>query len=293
METRGAEVVSVSALCGEYTDVPDMVRQLRALDKDSAAFGRRREAIIKRLLPLADHVARRFKCRGEPQDDLFQVACVGLINAVNRFNPDAGSDFLSFAVPTVMGEVRRHFRDNGWAVKVPRRLKELRAQLGGARAELTQQNGRAPTATELADYLDVDRELVVEATIADAGYSASSIDVRTDADDESPTICGTLGGPDAALNKVIDVETVRPLIAALPERERKVLALRFVGDMTQAEIAQRMGYSQMHISRLLVRILNTLRRKACEQDSQPVDAQRRAALASSRNRNTRDLLAVG
>lgn len=283
----------MSELCGEYRDVPDLVRELRALDRSSAAFARRREVIIKRVLPLADHVARRFKGRGEPQDDLFQVACVGLINAVNRFDPDAGSDFLSFAVPTVMGEVRRHFRDNGWAVKVPRRLKELRARLGGARAELTQQNGHAPTVTELADYLDVDRELVVEATIADAGYSAFSIDVKGSADGESAAICETLGGPDAALNKVIDVETVRPLIAALPERERKVLALRFVGDMTQEEIAQRLGYSQMHISRLLARILNALHKKACEQGRQSVGAQRRAALAAGCKRNSRDLLAVG
>jgi RNA polymerase sigma-B factor len=283
----------VSELRGEYTDIPDMVRELKTLDKDSAAFGRRRETIIKRALPVADHVARRFKGRGEPQDDLFQVACVGLINAVNRFDPDTGSDFLSFAVPTVMGEVRRHFRDNGWAVKVPRRLKELRAQLGGARAELAQRNGRAPTATELAGYLGVDREVVVEAMIADAGYSALSIDIKVCVGDESPAMCEILGEPDAALNKVVDVETVRPLIAALPDRERKVLALRFMGDLTQEEIAQRLGYSQMHISRLLSRILNTLREKACEQDGRPVEVQSRASSTASRNKNTRYLLAAG
>jgi RNA polymerase sigma-B factor len=283
----------VSELSDEYADVPDMVRSLRSLDENTAAFARRREAIIKRVLPLADHVARRFRGRGEPQDDLFQVACVGVINAVNRFDPDTGADFLSFAVPTVMGEVRRHFRDNGWAVKVPRRLKELRAQLGAARAELTQKTGRSPTATEIAEYLDMDRESVVEATIADACYSASSIDVKASPDDESPPICETLGGPDLALDKVVDVETVRPLIAALPERERKVLALRFVGDMTQTEIAQRMGYSQMHISRLLGRVLNTLREQACERDCRAVDAQRCAVSPPSRDRTTTELLAAG
>jgi RNA polymerase sigma-B factor len=282
----------VSELSDEYADVPDMVRSLRSLDENTAAFGRRREAIIKRVLPLADHVARRFRGRGEPQDDLFQVACVGVINAVNRFDPDTGADFLSFAVPTVMGEVRRHFRDNGWAVKVPRRLKELRAQLGAARAELTQKTGRSPTATEIAEYLDMDRESVVEATIADACYSASSIDVKASPDDESPPICETLGGPDLALDKVVDVETVRPLIAALPERERKVLALRFVGDMTQTEIAQRMGYSQMHISRLLGRVLNTLREQACERDGRGVDAQRCAMSPPVRDRTTAELLAA-
>jgi RNA polymerase sigma-B factor len=283
----------VSELSDEYADVPDMVRSLRSLDENTAAFARRREAIIKRVLPLADHVARRFRGRGEPQDDLFQVACVGVINAVNRFDPDTGADFLSFAVPTVMGEVRRHFRDNGWAVKVPRRLKELRAQLGAARAELTQKTGRSPTATEIAEYLDMDRESVVEATIADACYSASSIDVKASPDDESPPICETLGGPDLALDKVVDVETVRPLIAALPERERKVLALRFVGDMTQTEIAQRMGYSQMHISRLLGRVLNTLREQACERDCRAVDAQRCAVSPPSCDSTTAELLAAG
>jgi RNA polymerase sigma-B factor len=270
-----------------------MVRNLRALDENTAAFARRREAIIRRVLPLADHVARRFKGRGEPQEDLFQVACVGVINAVNRFDPDTGADFLSFAVPTVMGEVRRHFRDNGWAVKVPRRLKELRAQLGAARAELTQKIGRSPTATEIAEYLDIDRESVVEATIADACYSVSSIDVKAGTDEESPPICETLGGSDPALDKIVDVETVRPLIAALPERERKVLALRFAGDMTQTEIAQRMGYSQMHISRLLGRVLDTLREQACERDGRAVDARRCAVSLSRRDRTTAELLAAG
>jgi RNA polymerase sigma-B factor len=282
----------VSELSDEYADVPDMVRSLRSLDENTAAFGRRREAIIKRVLPLADHVARRFRGRGEPQDDLFQVACVGVINAVNRFDPETGADFLSFAVPTVMGEVRRHFRDNGWAVKVPRRLKELRAQLGAARAELTQKIGRSPTATEIAELLDIDRESVVEAIIADANYNASSIDVKASPDDDSPPICETLGGPDPAYDKVVDVETVRPLIAALPERERKVLALRFVGDMTQTEIAQRMGYSQMHISRLLGRVLNTLREQACERDGRGIDAQRCAMSPPVRDRTTAELLAA-
>jgi RNA polymerase sigma-B factor len=285
-------VSSVSEPSSEYSDVPEMVRQLTVLDKNSVAFGRRREAVIERVLPLAEHVARRFTGRGEPHDDLFQVACVGLINAVNRFDPDTGADFLSFAVPTVMGEVRRYFRDNGWAVKVPRRLKELRVQLGTAREELTQQNGRTPTATEIADYLDVDCRSVTDATIADAGYSASSIDVHPSSDDEFSPICDTLGEPDAALNKVVDIETVRPLIAALPERERKVLALRFAGDMTQDEIAQLLGYSQMHISRLLTRALNTLREQVRD-DGQAADAQRAALRAGTPGREHHGVVSCG
>jgi RNA polymerase sigma-B factor len=282
----------MSKLRSEYSDVPEMVRQLRAVDEDSAAFGRRWETLIKRVLPLADHVARRFKGRGEQLDDLFQVACLGLINAVNRFDPDAGSDFLSFAVPTVMGEVRRHFRDNGWAVKVPRRIKELRVQLVAARGELTHQMGREPTGVEIADHLNIDRELVVEATIADAGYSASSLDVTASSDDESGSIVDTLGWPDAALDKVVDVETVRPLVAALPERERKVLALRFVGDMTQSEIAQQLGYSQMHISRILTHALSALREQVSEQGSQVVDELPRAVSGQDHGRATVELLAA-
>jgi RNA polymerase sigma factor (sigma-70 family) len=215
----------MSELSDEYADVPDMVRNLKSLDENTAAFGHRREAIIRRVLPLADHVARRFKGRGEPQDDLFQVACVGVINAVNRFDPDTGADFLS--------------------------------------------------------------------TIADANYNASSIDAPESSDDESPPICETLGGPDPALDKVVDVETVRPLIAALPERERKVLALRFAGGMTQSEIAQHMGYSQMHISRLLASILNTLRYQACERDVRAVDAQWYAVSPSGHERTAAELLAAG
>ena len=133
--------------------------------------------IIKRCLPLADHIARRYGGRGEPYDDLVQAARLGLVNAVNRFDVDNGADFVSFAVPTMMGEVRRHFRDHGWAVKVPRRIKELQPQLIIARAELSQRLGRAPTASEIADHLGMDRDLVVEATIGGSNYSTMSTDM--------------------------------------------------------------------------------------------------------------------
>ena len=139
----------------------DMFRHLKSLDEGSVAFRRQREAIVERPLPIADHIARRFRNRGEPLDDLVQAARVGLVNAVNRFDVETGSEFLSFAVPTMMGEVRRHFRDHGWAVKVPRRLKDLQRQLVQARGELSQRLGRAPTASEIADHLGIDRELVV------------------------------------------------------------------------------------------------------------------------------------
>lgn len=254
----------MAELNSEYADMTEMFRHLNTLDEGSTAYRRQREAIIERALPLADNIARRFKNRGEALDDLVQAARVGLVNAVNRFDPDNGADFLSFAVPTMMGEVRRHFRDHGWAVKVPRRLKDLQSQLVKARGELSQDIGRAPTATEIAEYLGVDRELVVQATIASSNYSTLSTDVPVGADDEQRTIGETLGDVDPNIDKVVDVVTIRPLIAALPERERTVLTLRFFEGMTQTQIAERMGYSQMHVSRMLAKALRTLRNQAGE-----------------------------
>ena len=250
----------------EYADVGDMCRHLKTLDEGSVAFRRQRDAIIGRCLPLADHIARRFRNRGEPFDDLVQAARVGLVNAVNRFDADNGADFLAFAVPTMMGEVRRHFRDHGWAVKVPRRVKDMQSQLVSARAELSQRLNRAPTASEIAEHLGVDREVVIEATIAGSNYTTVSIDAQAGPDDAHRPVGDALGDPDPNLDKVLNLETVRPLIAALPERQRTVLTLRFFENMTQTQIAERMGYSQMHVSRLLAQTLDTLRRQAREPD---------------------------
>jgi RNA polymerase sigma-B factor len=249
----------VSRQRSEYSDVTDMFRRLKSFDEGSVAFRRQREAIVERSLPIADHIARRFSNRGEPLDDLVQAARVGLVNAVNRFDVETGSEFLAFAVPTMMGELRRHFRDCGWAVKVPRRLKDIQRQLVKARGELSQRLGRAPTASEIADHLGVDRELVVEAMIAGSSYSTRSTDVQTGPDDEYQPLGETLGDVDPNLDAVIDVETVRPLIAALPDRQRIVLMLRFFENLTQTQIAERIGCSQMHVSRLLAHALCTLR----------------------------------
>jgi RNA polymerase sigma-B factor len=246
----------------DYSEVTDMFRRLKLLDEASLAFRRQRDAIIERGLPLADHIARRYGGRGEPLDDLVQAARLGLVHAVDRFDVDNGAEFLSFAVPTMMGEVRRHFRDYGWAVKVPRRVKELQPQLVKARAELSQRLGRAPNATEVADHLGIDRDLVVDATIGGGNYSTMSTDVRVGPGDDCRPFGDTLGEVDPNLDKVLDVATVRPLIAALPERQRTVLTLRFFENLTQTEIAERVGCSQMHISRLLAKALDTLRRQA-------------------------------
>jgi RNA polymerase sigma-B factor len=252
--SRGSSSRSTS----EYADVREMFRELGKLEEGSAEFTRRRDDIVERCLPLADHIARRFDGRGEPRDDLVQVARVGLVNAVIRFDVDAGSDFVSFAVPTIMGEVRRHFRDNSWSLKVPRRLKELHLRLGAANAEMSQRLGRAPTPTELAVELEMDREEIVEGLIAGSSYNTMSIDGGNDSED-APAIADTLGDVDANLDQIDNREALRPLLAALPERERTVLVLRFFESLTQTQIAERVGISQMHVSRLLAKSLARLR----------------------------------
>lgn len=244
----------------EYADVPDMFRELATLDADSSDFGRHRDKIVERCLPLADHIARRFEGRGEARDDLVQVARVGLVNAVARYDVETGSDFVSFAVPTIMGEVRRHFRDNSWSVKVPRRLKELHLQLGAATAELSQRLGRAPTASELAHELEMDRAEVVEGLVAGSSYNTLSIDSGgSGGDEEVRAIVDTLGDVDTGLERIENREALRPLLEGLPERERTVLVLRFFESMTQTQIAERVGISQMHVSRLLAKSLSRLR----------------------------------
>ncbi|MCB0924989.1 MAG: SigB/SigF/SigG family RNA polymerase sigma factor [Mycobacterium sp.] len=251
-----------SRSASEYADVPELFRRLAGFDPDSEHFRRERDRIVERCLPLADHIARRFEGRGEPRDDLTQVARVGLVNAVNRFDVDTGSDFVSFAVPTIMGEVRRYFRDNSWSVKVPRRLKELHLRLGAATAELAQRLGRAPTASELAEELEMDRQDVIEGLVAGSSYNTLSIDGGGGGgggEDDAPAIVDTLGGADLNLDQIENREALRPLLAALPERERTVLLLRFFESLTQTQIAERVGVSQMHVSRLLTKSLARLR----------------------------------
>ncbi|OBJ71974.1 RNA polymerase subunit sigma [Mycobacterium sp. 1274756.6] len=252
---------SGSRSSSEYADVPDMFLQLAALPEESAEFSAQRDKIVERCLPLADHIARRFDGRGESRDDLVQVARVGLVNAVLRFDVDTGSDFVSFAVPTIMGEVRRHFRDNSWSVKVPRRLKEMHLRLGSATAELSQRLGRAPTPSELAAEMEVSRGEVVEGLVAGSSYNTLSIDSGSSSggEDDVRAIADTLGSVDAGMERIENRETLRPLLAALPDRERTVLILRFFESMTQTQIAERIGVSQMHVSRLLAKSLARLR----------------------------------
>ncbi|WP_374196033.1 SigB/SigF/SigG family RNA polymerase sigma factor [Streptomyces sp. TS71-3] len=234
--------------------------ELRSLPAGTPEYAELRNRLVRMHLPLVEHLARRFRNRGEPLDDLTQVATIGLIKSVDRFDPDRGVEFSTYATPTVVGEIKRHFRDKGWAVRVPRRLQELRLALTTATAELSQLHGRSPTVHELAEKLSISEEEVLEGLESANAYSTLSLDVP-DTDDESPAVADTLGAEDEALEGVEYRESLKPLLEDLPPREKRILLLRFFGNMTQSQIAQEVGISQMHVSRLLARTLAQLREK--------------------------------
>ncbi|WTW97257.1 RNA polymerase sigma factor SigF [Streptomycetaceae bacterium NBC_01309] len=237
-----------------------MFAQLAKLPPDDPDRRLIRDRLVEMHLPLVEHLARRFRNRGEPLDDLVQVATIGLIKSVDRFDPERGVEFSTYATPTIVGEIKRHFRDKGWAVRVPRRLQELRLALTAATAELSQRNGRSPTVGELAVQLGISEEEVLEGLESANAYSTLSLDVP-DTDDESPAVADTLGSEDEALEGVEYRESLKPLLEQLPPREKRILLLRFFGNMTQSQIAQEVGISQMHVSRLLARTLAQLRER--------------------------------
>jgi RNA polymerase sigma-B factor len=215
-------------------------------------------------LPLVEYLARRFAGRGEPLDDLVQVGTLGLIKAVDRFDLDREVEFSTYATPTVVGEIKRHFRDKGWTIRVPRRLQELRAAISAATADLTQDLGRSPTVRELAARLRVDEEEVLDGLESANAYAAMSLD--TSSSEDVPSVADTLGVEDEALTGVENRESLKPLLDTLPDREKRLLALRFFQNMTQSQIATELGISQMHVSRLLSRTLATLRESLLRED---------------------------
>ncbi|GAA2136192.1 SigB/SigF/SigG family RNA polymerase sigma factor [Glycomyces algeriensis] len=243
----------------EYGHLEPLFDELERLDPDDPQWSEVRDRLVTGYLPLAEHIAQRFSGKGIAKDDLVQVASVGLIHAVDRFDSSKGADFLSFAVPTVMGEVRRHFRDTTWPMRVPRRLQELRLSLNRAGAELAQDLGRPPTEEELAEHLGITVREVQEGYEARQAFRAVSLDEPPFEDENRLSLVETIGGEDGALELVENHETLAPLLQELPERERKILGLRYFGDMTQTQIAEEVGISQMHVSRLLNRTLNELR----------------------------------
>jgi RNA polymerase sigma-B factor len=233
--------------------------RLAALPASEAEHQQVRERLVEMHLPLVEYLARRFAGRGEPLDDLVQVGTIGLIKAVDRFDTERGVEFSTYATPTVVGEIKRHFRDKGWTVRVPRRLQELRATLTSATADLTQALGRAPTVAELAAHLKVGEEDVLEGLESANAYTAISLEAG---DGEGGlSVADTLGDYDDALEGVEYRESIKPLVDALPARERRILMLRFFGNLTQSQIAAELGISQMHVSRLLARTLAQLRER--------------------------------
>ena len=219
-----------------------------------------RDELVQRLLPLARRIARRYRRSDEPLDDLEQVATLGLIKAIDRFDPAREVAFSSFAVPTMLGEIKRHFRDNGWAVHVPRGMQERVMKVDGALREISRREGRTPSAEEVALATELSVEEVLEALEAGTAYDAVSLDAHRFGDDqEGDTYADFVGAEDERFDLVEYGVTIAPTLQALPARDRAVLHLRFGEDLTQAEIATRVGVSQMHVSRLIRRSLERLR----------------------------------
>ena len=234
-----------------------------------------RDDLVRLHLPLVEHFARRFLNRGEPFDDLLQVGTIGLIKAVDRFDIERGVEFSTYATPTILGEIKRHFRDRGWAIRVPRRLQELRITIAAATAELTQTLGRAPTVKELALEVGVSGEEIIEGLESANAYSTLSLDAPdSGGDDGSLSMIDVIGEDDEALAHVENRETIKPLLEALDPREKHILTLRFFKGMTQSQIATEIGISQMHVSRLLARTLAQLRESLTESPAaHPVESE--------------------
>jgi RNA polymerase sigma-B factor len=225
-----------------------------------------RAELIEAHLGLAEYLARRFNNRGEPLDDLVQVASTGLIKAVDRFEPERGLEFSTYATHTVVGELKRHFRDKGWAIRVPRRMQELHLRLSTLVSSLNQDLGRSPTIPEIAQAAGVSEEEVLEAMEAGQAYRFTSLDAPAPGEDSGGSLGATIGHEDEGMVDVEHRVALSPLIAKLPVRQQKILHLRFFEGLTQSEIAAQLGISQLHVSRLLARSLAQLRQDATEED---------------------------
>jgi RNA polymerase sigma-B factor len=245
-----SSVSSAGTEHSEYAHLVAMQHRYAQLAADDPQRQKVREQLISGYLPVAEHLARRFAGRGEPLDDLIQVATIGLIHAVDRFEPDRGANFLSFAIPTITGELRRYFRDHGWSTKVPRRLKDLHLNIRSTQTQLSQRFGRAPRPSEIADKLGIPVSEVIEGLQAGEAYRSSSLDEML-GEQGTATLGEFMGDLDNELAAIEDREALRPLLAQLPPRERTILMLRFFRQLTQTQIAERVGISQMHVSRVL------------------------------------------
>lgn len=248
-ESHGDREAVTEDLLARAHAAPDDDERRRLLDE-----------VVLLNLPVARGLAARYRDRGEVFDDLLQVASLALVKAAQGYEPGKGRGFLAYAVPTITGELRRHFRDRGWDVRPPRRLQELRLAIESAAQELSQTSGHAPTVAELAEHLGVGEEEVLEAVAAAQGYTASSLDAPCDGEDGVP-LGETLGCEDEDLERVVDCLAVEPLLATLSPRDRHILSLRFYRGWTQSQIAEDIGVTQMQVSRLLSKALAKLRQE--------------------------------
>ena len=252
----------VSAKHHPHDDAPDTAEAFRELAALPAGQQRDtlREQVVEAWLPVAERLAGRFRSRGESFEDLRQVAALGLVKAVDRYDPALGNAFESYAVPTITGEIKRHFRDHMWTLHVPRRVQDLRNRVRFAAQELSQTiSGRRPTVAEIAEHAGMTEEDVRVGLEALESFTALSLDAELPGSEDGYSLSDALGSADPALDTVVDRESVKPRLAALPERERAILYMRFFGDMTQSRIAEQLGISQMHVSRLISRCCMRMR----------------------------------
>ncbi|MFI9770645.1 RNA polymerase sigma factor SigF [Streptomyces sp. NPDC052415] len=251
----------VSAKHHPHDDAPDTAEAFRRLSTLPA--GPERDAlrgrIVEAWLPMADRLAGRFRSRGESYEDLRQVAALGLVKAVDRYDPERGNAFESYAVPTITGEIKRHFRDHMWTLHVPRRVQDLRNRVRFAVQDLQTVSGRNPSVAEIAEHADMTEDDVRAGLEALESFTALSLDAELPGSEDGYSLSDALGSADPALDTVVDREAVKPRLAALPERERAILYMRFFGDMTQSRIAEELGISQMHVSRLISRCCGRMR----------------------------------
>lgn len=236
-----------------------LFERLHALEEGRPEYSYVRNTLVELNMWVVRQAARRFQPSPEIHEDVLQVGTIGLIKAINRFDPTRGFEFEAFALPTVVGEIKRFFRDTTWAVRVPRRLKDCRALLRETAVAFEQRAGRAPTVAELVEETGLTEDEVVDGLRAAEGYGTVSLDAPAEPGADGLTLADRLGGDDPALGLTDDLLTVAPLVAALPERERAILAMRYLQDMTQSQIGAELGISQMHVSRLLTRTLGALR----------------------------------
>ncbi|KND32568.1 RNA polymerase sigma factor SigF [Streptomyces acidiscabies] len=234
--------------------------RLEALEEGTHEHAYVRNTLVELNLALVKFAASRFRSRSEPMEDIVQVGTIGLIKAIDRFELSRGVEFPTFAMPTIVGEIKRFFRDTSWSVRVPRRLQELRLELAKAGDELSQRLDRSPTVAELAERLGISADEVVEGMAASNAYTASSLDAQPDEEETEGALADRIGYEDHGLEGIEYVESLKPLIAELQPRERRILSLRFVAGLTQSEIGDELGISQMHVSRLLARTLVRLRK---------------------------------